>query len=128
MGHSFHTLCWKMGIEAKELQEKTAAAAAVAEGAEQPATDGNGAEGNDDNDNISSPVDRFYSDRLTTFRGGREGSNPVGSYLEEKSLYWLGPSSPLLSGNVGRGRWGSTNMMAQAQHTPPRDNQPPHSR
>jgi hypothetical protein len=108
LGHSYHTLNWRMGIETKDMQEKAEAAAAA-----------NPPEQTDEDDDdapapIPSPVDRFYSDRSTGFRA-RDGNTPAGTYLEEKCAYWLGPtngaSSPL------SGRWSSMVSL----HQPPRE-------
>jgi hypothetical protein len=96
LGHSYHTLNWRMGVESKEMQRTVS----EAEGAE----DGNNVVGvvpeNDSSRNANGdsalisaqrPVDRFYTERYEA--RAREGYSESLSYLEEKSLYWLNVDS-----------------------------------
>lgn len=82
LGHSYHTLLWRMGIEAQAMR-------ALSENASTSNTPQNS--NVDDGVDLPSPsrrpVDRFFVERYET--RAREGLNYEISYLEEKSLYML---------------------------------------
>ena len=106
LGHSYHTLTWRMGIEAKEME---------------------GSEGSPEGDNESQssdrknkrPVDRFYTDRYD-IRLNDGFSSPALTYTEEKSLYWyqqeVDPSGS--SGRNSRLLDGSRTLLPMAPRPP----------
>merc|ERR1712232_1490242 len=104
MGHSYHTVCWRMGVEAKSMQERASAEATAAAAGNN---NNNGSNNNNNNSNRPSDqsttegedndvntyaVDRFYNDRHNNgTRGGDGGSHNITcSYLEDKCMYTLG--------------------------------------
>jgi len=86
-------MVWRMGIEAKKLQDELEKKS-----------------GNSDNDDEATRstdlVDSFYSERTGR---GRDALNPLCSYLEDKSMFLLGPDHPYAhAANSMTTRWGST--------------------
>lgn len=69
LGHSYHTISWRMGVEVKEIEEKELAESVV-DG--HPGTE-------------SSSVEAFYKDRTEFRRRGGYGHRVT--YLSEKGLY-----------------------------------------
>lgn len=82
LGHSYHTLVWRMSIEAQEMRASTQNDDPSA--SNQNSSDDNGG---DVTSTVRRPVDRFFVERYET--RAREGLNYEISYLEEKSLYFL---------------------------------------
>lgn len=80
LGHSYHTMVWRMGIEAQEMQSRITRETTSSEEAAAGDTSENEVP-------VSEPVDRFFSERYET--RAREGLNYSISYLEEKSLFRL---------------------------------------
>jgi hypothetical protein len=84
LGHSYHTLVWRMNAEARELQKQNFNRRRSSEG-NTGNGDGTIAE-NDDRDGQSRPIDPFFVERYEN-RSHRMDSSPSISYLEEKCLY-----------------------------------------
>ena len=78
LGHSYHTLIWRMGIESKEI-------------ASEQTRNENGISTQQNGESRTEtelpPVDRFYTER-SDFRS-RERYNSTHTYLEEKSMHKL---------------------------------------
>ena len=87
LGHSYHTLTWRMGIEAREMENSNM---------ETP--EGGATEASQSNDG-NCPVDRFYTERYDA-RLNDGFSSPDVTYMEEKSLFWFQQETE--SGNPGR--------------------------
>lgn len=96
LGHSFHTLAWRMGIEAKEMQE---AQAREQENREET-------EGTDNADEPSKPetLDRFYVEKYVNRSHEGEDTRNF-SYVEEKCAFWLNQDE---NSAFGRGRLSMT--------------------
>jgi len=72
LGHSYHTLAWRMNAEARELQKRLP----------------NREEGNTQNENTSPPIDQFFVDRND--KSLQDESNIANvTYLEEKCLHYF---------------------------------------
>ena len=97
LGHSYHTVVWRMGIEAKEMQEKL-----------DKADEGNDNINADGEPTPARTVDKFYDERIER---GRDAATPLCSYLEDKAVFILGPNNVPASAMSG-GRW---NAMASLQ-------------
>jgi hypothetical protein len=69
LGHSYHTLVWRMGVDVSTMQQ--------AEQGTEPSL----------GQALPPRVDPFYTER-SEFRT-REGYNPHITYLEEKSVFWM---------------------------------------
>jgi hypothetical protein len=78
LGHSYHTILWRMGVEAKLLLQE-----------EEHEHDRNAPNGKVDANVMlrESSVDKFYRERLD-YRT-RKGYNHTISYLSEKCLFWM---------------------------------------
>uniref|UniRef100_A0A7S1ZHA6 Tubby C-terminal domain-containing protein n=1 Tax=Ditylum brightwellii TaxID=49249 RepID=A0A7S1ZHA6_9STRA len=76
LGHSYHTLLWRMGVEAKEMEAET-----VPTGDDETNSD------NESSSRNKPKVDKFYSDRYEA-RNHDGYYIPNLTYLEEKSLFW----------------------------------------
>ncbi len=90
LGHSYHTLTWRMGIEAREMEDTSETSDPVNEELQGEEPTRNRA------------VDRFYSDRYDA-RMNDGFSSPDLTYLEEKCLFWHHHRSDD-SGEAGRSR------------------------
>ncbi len=83
LGHSYHTMVWRMGIEAKEMR-------GMPDNGNPQSASGQDANAVSEPDALASPrmpVDRFFFERYEA--RAREGLNYAISYLEEKSMYML---------------------------------------
>lgn len=103
MGHSYQTICWRMGVEAKNMEEKAQAAAESSRPSDQSTEE-------EDNNSNNYAIDRFFSERNL---GTRDVSHVMCSYLEDKCMYLLGPTqgSPAGSPISAANRWNSmTNL------------------
>lgn len=80
LGHSYHTLIWRMGIESKEMERP-----------DEETADGNAAETTEgpqkDAPNPKVKLDRFYNERYDA-RSHDGYFVPSLTYLEEKCLFW----------------------------------------
>eukprot|EP00978_Attheya_sp_CCMP212_P038584 scaffold192473_cov32-Attheya_sp.AAC.1 len=96
--HSYHTIAWRMAVEARESEADTnPPVAAVAASAQQPPAaaaaatlDGSPTGADDDDAEVNAPVtDWFYQERYSSRPAPRaqDGQFSNVSYLEEKSLY-----------------------------------------
>mmetsp|Transcript_52316 Transcript_52316/g.78156 ORF Transcript_52316/g.78156 Transcript_52316/m.78156 type:complete len:1129 (-) Transcript_52316:61-3447(-) len=95
LGHSYHTLVWRMGVESKDMSAKKATEKAALEDGDDDDDSNNPADG-DDNDDESlddQPIDGFYAERHD--RANQDMMMPATSatlnmsYLEQKCLYWI---------------------------------------
>lgn len=77
LGHSYHTILWRMGVEVKEIVRLES----MSEEDTEPTADAS------PESPPTSSVDAFYRERIH-FRVG-QGYNPNISYLTEKSLFWM---------------------------------------
>jgi hypothetical protein len=84
LGHSYHTLIWRMGVEASVIQEQEA------EKDNETSSD----------ETVSSRMDSYYTER-SEFRA-REGRNPHITYLEEKSIFWMSKTSAEFTDAIAR--------------------------
>lgn len=130
LGHSYHTLTWRMGVEAREMENQ--AESADRDGNEDDAAALNNVETSADTDATTTiesgdareseaqpqpKLDRFYAERYEA--RSRDGYYlPAMSYLEEKSLFWrnrraeadMADESDGGSGGPGFGRSRSTGL------------------
>jgi Tub family len=81
LGHSYHTLVWRMNIEAQEMQSKAPGLSTSSVAVP------NNNNGGTVPPVVVDPVDRFFAERYET--RAREGLNYSITYLEEKSLFML---------------------------------------
>jgi Tub family len=103
MGHSYHTLCWRMGIEAKKMQADADAATE---------TDSTNAGGRSI-DESANAVDRYYNERNTR---ARDVTNLMCSYVEDKAMFFN--PSPANPTSPAHGRWGSLGSFPTANREP----------
>lgn len=90
LGHSYHTLTWRMGIEAKQME------------GDEESPDGDDGEGSQGSNRTNSrPVDRFYNERFDA-RLNDGFSSPALTYVEEKSLFWYQQENDTASGRDSR--------------------------
>lgn len=87
LGHSYHTLVWRMGIEAREMAGSTESAQGGIDDAQR------------DERSNNRPIDRFYSERYDERLN--DGPSDL-TYLEQKCVFWYQQKSE--SGEGGRGR------------------------
>ena len=85
LGHSYHTLAWRMRIEALEMQAVSPTPSDIVN-----VEDGS-------NDPVPGPIDRFFVERYVL--RVMDGMNYPMSYLEEKSLYMLNAAKQSSDGN-----------------------------
>ena len=90
LGHSYHTLVWRMGVEAREI-ERLASEIESARNSSDRLTESNE---RDDGSYGRQKIDRFYTERYEA--RAHEGYCDSLTYLEEKSLYWLNVESACL--------------------------------
>ena len=111
LGHSYHTLVWRMRIEALEMQalSKTPGDVVVVE--------------NESNEAVPGPIDRFFAERYVT--RVIDGMDYSMSYLEEKSLYMLNAAKQSNDGNGGL-RGIARRMTAAPNHVAARPGLPQH--
>lgn len=76
LGHSYHTLLWRMGVEAKETEERTSSSANEEDTHQTEETE----------EQKSQIIDPFFRER-SDFRN-REGYGNRVSYFVEKSVFW----------------------------------------
>lgn len=107
LGHSYHTLLWRMGVETREMQEKqqTLSPEEILEN-ELPNNSPN-------TPNTTDPMDSFYAERVEFRR--REGYSSQISYLEEKYLFFMKKNNE--SNEEGGRRRTSLNMLNPDQGT-----------
>ena len=83
LGHSYHTLVWKMGIEARQSEQN----GTHSNGADQTNGDTSSNGSNQgERDNPREAVDRFFVERYAARPQDGDGI-PNSSYLEEKCLF-----------------------------------------
>mmetsp|Transcript_7234 Transcript_7234/g.10589 ORF Transcript_7234/g.10589 Transcript_7234/m.10589 type:complete len:1067 (-) Transcript_7234:31-3231(-) len=76
LGHSYHTLSWRMDVEATELQEQQSRKLEESKEGSNGETDSN----------TAAPIDEFFSERHSSHQ--QDGSDiPYTTYLEEKCLH-----------------------------------------
>ena len=96
LGHSYHTLVWKMGVEAREMERNQAQSSTT----DQRTNTGNNETAAEPNNNIANnngnadeseretlpPVDRFFAERYEARIQDPDGI-PEATYLEEKCIF-----------------------------------------
>ncbi|CAB9515246.1 Protein king tubby [Seminavis robusta] len=97
LGHSYHTVCWRMGLEAKKLNQEADAEA------EQNNPTNNSSDRSVDEEVDANAVDRFYTERDTR---ARDATNVMCSYLEDKAMFYVGPTQTNAPSPMS-GRWSS---------------------
>jgi len=131
MGHAYHTIVWRMGLEVKEMTGADGEEGENGEGisANNNATFVSAAQGPPTNDGKQklTQLDPFYISHFNQNDMAWLNSNPSLSYVEEKSLFWkqkMGvpvespPPSPDFGGRMRRRRH-SLNANADALNANP---------
>jgi Tub family len=83
LGHSYHTVNWRMKVEATEFIEKMSAETASNEITSQ----------SENNEAVNHFVDQFYGTARTEFRSQEAYGRDL-TYLEEKCIFYVARSSP----------------------------------
>ena len=87
LGHSYHTLVWRMGIESREMAASRESAQGGSDEAQSDERSGN------------HPIDRFYSERYDARLN--DGPSDL-TYLEQKCAFWYQQKSESGEGDRGR--------------------------